>query len=169
MSTAAQERKAASDAKKAKDVVVKKLTDLGIPFDKSESTENLEIILFNHANPTTPKPLAAKPAAEVSDDFEVGDPELLVPRTRPLVIKQKADVNGGEWFNPSQAEWARILNGYAYQNGKKWNKKKGHLLGVLKELGTLSPEDAAEKLLVLKGGEFGVRHGSEKLKNAPAN
>lgn len=171
--------KAAKDAKKAADkaakeaakggdarraAVEKQLNDLGIPFEKSQSTENLEIIVHNHQNPGAQKPLQPKAGAvgNIEDEFEVGDPEALRPRQLPLVIKPK---DGGEWKNPAQAEWARILNGYSYQNTKKWRKKKVGLLTTLKELGELSPEEAAERLLVLKGGDINITHGHEKLKD----
>lgn len=161
MSKTAEQEKAEA----ARKAVEKKLNDLGIPYDKTESTANLEVILHNHQNPSDVKPLAprAGAVAGVEDEFEVGDPEELRPRTLPLVIKPKG---GKDWKNPSQAEFARILNGYAYQNPKKWGKKKAVLLTTLKELGELAPEVAAERLLVLKGGEYGVKIGSELLKNA---
>ncbi len=164
MVSTAAEKKAQKEARK---VVVDQLNDLGIPFDVKESTENLETILHNHNNPTEVKPLAAKPApTDTSADFEVGDPELLRPRTLPLVIKQRADVNGGEWFNESQALWARTLNGYAYQNTRKWNKKKPVLLAILKELGELDAASAAERLAVLSGGNIGIKVTNDRVKNA---
>lgn len=66
------------------------------------------------------------------DGIEVGDPQVLRPRELPLVIKP---ANGGAWKNGAQAEFARVLNGYAYKNTAKWEKKKDVLLKQLVEIG----------------------------------
>ena len=61
----------------------------------------------------------------------VGDPEILRPKTLPLVIKPES----GEWENDEQAQFAKTLNGYAYKNSKSWKKKKNVLVKQLIEIG----------------------------------
>lgn len=75
-------------------------------------------------------------------DFEVGDPKELVPVKRPLVITPK----GKEWANEAQAEFAKVLNGYAYKNQAKWETKKD---GLLKQLARLA--DHPEEIKRLNG------------------
>ncbi len=71
--------------------------------------------------------LAEKEAAkdqeeqESSDEFIVGDPQVLRPVELPLVIKLP---EGKSWKNKEQEEYARTLNGYAYKNPSKWHQKK---------------------------------------------
>ncbi len=72
----------------------------------------------------------------------VEDPLILRPKTLPLVIKPES----GAWANEAQAEFAAVLNGYAYKNTAKWNKKKDVLLKQLAELA-----DTPEKIFALKG------------------
>lgn len=90
---------------------------------------------------------AEKAAAEAGVDsvagIEVGDPQVLRPVELPLVVKP---ANGGEWANDAQAQYAMVLNGYAYKNPKKWEKKKDKLVKQLAELAS-NPE----KLNVLMG------------------
>lgn len=76
-------------------------------------------------------------------DFDVSDPEILKPKTLPLIVKPK---KGSKWANEAQEEYAKTLNGYAYKNSEKWNKKKEGLLTKLKEL-----EANPEKLNLFKG------------------
>lgn len=76
-------------------------------------------------------PVAPAPKATNDYGFEVGNPTELVPVERPLVIKPG---KGKEWANEAQAEFARVLNGYAYKNAAKWEKKKGVLLKQLADL-----------------------------------
>ena len=64
--------------------------------------------------------------------IEVGDPQVLRPVDLPLVVKP---ADGGEWENEAQAEFARVLNGYAYKNPAKWEAKKAVLVEQLKALG----------------------------------
>ena len=76
---------------------------------------------------------AAKAAGSEADtSYEgivVGDPLLLRPVELPLVVKP-ADEEVG-WANDAQAEYANILNAYAYKNPKKWEIKKDVLLKQL--------------------------------------
>ncbi len=55
-----------------------------------------------------------------TSDIEVEDPELLMPKELPLVIKPK----GGKWKNDEQVAYAKVLNAYAYKNPKKWKANK---------------------------------------------
>ena len=61
----------------------------------------------------------------------VGDPQLLRPVELPLVVKPRS----GKWENEEQAEYAKLLNAYAYQNPVKWAVKKETLIGRLEEIG----------------------------------
>lgn len=86
-------------------------------------------------------PVVADPAPATSTkngeiEIEVGDPEELRPVELPLVIKP---AKGKDWLNEAQAEFAAVLNGYAYKNPKKWAKKKGTLIDQLQKLG-VNPE-----------------------------
>lgn len=84
-----------------------------------------------------------KAAAKASEySFDVGDPKELVPVERPLVITPR----DGSWANDAQAEYARTLNGYAYKNTAKWEKKKKALLAQLERLA-----DHPEELLRING------------------
>lgn len=76
------------------------------------------------------------------DDFTVEDPELLRPKELPLVIKPTK----GEWENEEQAEFAKVLNGYAYRNPVKWKKKKALLLAQLRELGACEDPELRKEL-----------------------
>lgn len=64
--------------------------------------------------------------------FSVQDPEVLRPKELPLVITP----DKGSWANEAQAEYAQVLNGYAYKNPTKWAKKKDVLLVNLEKLET---------------------------------
>lgn len=68
----------------------------------------------------------------VASEIIVGDPEILRPRELPLVVKMP---EGKEWANKEQAEFAKVLNGYAYKNAAKWAIKKDVLIAQLKEIG----------------------------------
>ena len=72
---------------------------------------------------------------EVSDglNLKVEESLKLKPKELPLVIT-------GDWKNDTQAEYARVLNGYAYKNPEKWAKKKEQLIANLKLLGE-KPEE----------------------------
>lgn len=77
---------------------------------------------------------AEKEAAKVDTSvagIEVGDPLLLRPVELPLVVKPS---DGGEWGNEAQAQYAKILNGYAYKNPEKWRRKKAKLVKNLSDL-----------------------------------
>lgn len=76
---------------------------------------------------------AERPAAKSKDvAIEVGDPEELRPVELPLVIKP---AKGSQWANAEQAEYAAILNGYAYKNTRKFKVKKAKLIEQLVEIG----------------------------------
>lgn len=85
----------------------------------------------------------------------VEDPLVLRPKELPLVVKPES----GSWANEAQAEFARVLNGYAYKNTAKWEKKKAVLLKQLAELAT-NPE----KIFVLKGEPEFQEDGSGQVK-----
>lgn len=70
---------------------------------------------------------AEKDAAKAgpASDIEVGEPVDIRPKNLPLVIKLPASASS------AQREFAKILNGYAYQNLEKWNAKKSTLLKQL--------------------------------------
>lgn len=63
-----------------------------------------------------------------SDEIIVKDPEILRPRELPLVIELPKTAS------KAQIEFAKVLNGYAYKNPKKWNIKKAKLIAQLKAL-----------------------------------
>lgn len=65
---------------------------------------------------------------EVSDEIIVRDPEVLRPRELPLVVVLP------EGASKAQIEFAKVLNGYAYKNPKKWAIKKAKLIAQLKAL-----------------------------------
>lgn len=75
-------------------------------------------------------PVAKKGKKEKFKGFEVGDPMELRPKELPLVITP----NKEGWANDAQAEFAAILNGYAYRNPVKWAAKKAALLAQLEAL-----------------------------------
>lgn len=85
---------------------------------------------------------AEKEAAKAVNNIIVEDPLILRPKALPLVIKPES----GAWANEAQAEFAAVLNGYAYKNTAKWEKKKAKLLEQLASLAT-NPE----KIFALKG------------------
>lgn len=80
--------------------------------------------------------------------FDVGNPTELVPVQRPLVITPRS----GSWANDEQAAFARTLNGYAYKNPEKWEKKKEVLLAQLERLA-----DHPEELLRVNGNPQAAR------------
>lgn len=134
-----------------KDEVIKTLTDAGIAHDPTLKKADLEALL--------PAGAGDEPEAETFGDIEVSDPMILRPVDLPLVVKPAA---GGEWANEAQAEYAKMLNAYAYKNPEKWNKnrldlsnkeiprsaKKYTLIANLQELAS-NPG----KLALLKGSE----------------
>lgn len=63
-----------------------------------------------------------------SDGIEVGEPMDLRPKNLPLVVKLPPGASS------AQVEYAKILNGYAYQNPEKWAKKKDLLIARLRSL-----------------------------------
>lgn len=72
----------------------------------------------------------------------VEDPLILRPKALPLVVKPES----GAWANEAQAEFAAVLNAYAYKNTAKWEKKKAALLAQLVALG-----EHPEKIFAIKG------------------
>lgn len=99
-------------------------------------------------------------SVETIGEINVADPLVLRPRELPLVVTPA----GGSWKNEAQAEYAKIVNAYAYKNPKKWNaviakegllsgkSKKDILIARLAEIGNdpemlnkYSPQDANTK------------------------
>jgi hypothetical protein len=76
---------------------------------------------------STPNELQGE-VKKTESGIEVGDPMDLRPKKLPLVVKLPANASS------AQKEYAKILNGYAYQNPEKWAKKKGVLLKRLELL-----------------------------------
>lgn len=79
-----------------------------------------------------------EPKTNILDEFTVAPLEVLKPIERELIIKPKL---GEQWKNEQQAAYARVLNGYAYTNPKKFAAKQVKLLTQLKEIGE-DPEEA---------------------------
>lgn len=93
------------------------------------------------------KALADAEKKAKADDFEieVGDPEVMRPKVLPLIVKPK----GGKWQNEEQAEFAKIVNAYAYKNPDKWNND------LLDEKGVVIPKSAKKYTLVKQLEEIG--------------
>ncbi len=89
---------------------------------------------------------AVAPGGDV--ELVVGDPQLLRPIELPLVVRP---AEGKEWKNAEQAEYAAVLNGYAYRNPKKWAAKKDALIKTLHEIGS-NPE----AIIKVRGNVSGV-------------
>lgn len=107
--------------------VKKVLDDNNIKYADDSSVAQLRELL----PPDTP-PVEDSTVVDTSnDEFTVEDPEILKPKELPLVIKPKDE----DWKNEAQAKYARLLNGYAYSNPKKWKIKKAVLLARLSEIG----------------------------------
>lgn len=88
-------------------------------------------------------PVAAETATVATPEgITVQDPEEVRPKALPLLITP----DSGAWKNAEQEEYARILNGYAYKNPKKWGKKKEVLLKQLVDIG-----NDPEKLALYRG------------------
>lgn len=128
-------------AAEKKDEVIAKLNELGIVHDPKAKFADLEKLLPTQGSgPTSDKEEESTGSIEIVAE----DPEVLRPKELPLLIKPAK----GDWANPAQAEYARILNGYAYKNPDKWRKKKDVLLKQLAEL-----EKNPGLLVLLKGGK----------------
>lgn len=54
--------------------------------------------------------------------IEIGSPLDIRPKSLPLVVKLPADAS------LAQIQYAKTLNGYAYKNPEKWEKKKDVLI-----------------------------------------
>lgn len=93
------------------------------PSPQKEAEKTAEAV----SNPQPPK-------AKGDSDVTVGSPQELRPKDLPLVITRK-----GGWKNDKQAEFAAVLNAYAYRNPEKWDIKKSVLLAQLEEIGN-NPE-----------------------------
>lgn len=117
---------------------------------------------------------AEKEAAKVAKQAEkeaatnniiVEDPLVLRPKALPLVVKPE----NGSWANDAQAEFAQVLNGYAYKNTAKWEKKKNDQViggkvvkGLLTQLAELATNP--EKIFILKGEPEFQEDGSGQVK-----
>lgn len=131
----------------AKKDVTAKLDELEIEYDPTLSEKELKKLLppeeeDEGEEDADDAPVKGSGKTETIQGIEVGDPEILRPRELPLVIK----VPKGGWKNDEQAEYAKVLNGYAYKNAKKWKKKKNLLIARLVEIGK-----DPELLAVFKG------------------
>lgn len=94
-----------------KDEIITQLTEKGIEHDPSSTKAELEALLPKEGG-----------SSETIGDIEITDPQTILPKELPLVIKP---AKGGEWKNPEQARYAATLNGYAYRNPEKFAAKKG--------------------------------------------
>lgn len=143
----------------AKAAVAAQLTKLGVSFDPTATIETLQALLDSNTVPQDPRvPKAGSVADPASHGFDVIDPEEITKRVLPFIILPGKNVDGTakEWANPSSVEFAGLLNAYAYQNPKKWGKKKPTLLSQLATINNLPAEAAAEELATLKGTLAGV-------------
>lgn len=98
-------------------------------------------------------------ADSTSNGIEVGNPQELRPTELPLVIKPTS----GKWENDAQAEFAAVLNGYAYKNPAKWAIKKDDTTvtfangttkvvpGLISQLAALGKNPSL--IMKLRGGE----------------
>lgn len=67
----------------------------------------------------------------VTSGIQVGSPEILRPKKLPLVVTPP---KGKNW-NAAQQAYVDVINGYAYRNPKKFEKKKKALIENLIVLG----------------------------------
>lgn len=67
----------------------------------------------------------------VTSGIQVGSPEILRPKKLPLVVTPP---KGKNW-NAAQQQYIDVINGYAYRNPKKFEKKKKALIENLIVLG----------------------------------
>ncbi|MFA6078109.1 MAG: hypothetical protein WC724_03805 [Candidatus Paceibacterota bacterium] len=104
--------------------------------EKDEVVEPIEVEV--EAPKVTPKPLDG-------DDIIVEDPQVLRPVELPLVITPK----DGKWKSKAQEKFARVLNGYAYKNPKKFKAKQAKLIAELRSLAT-APDPIEETNLSYK-------------------
>ena len=107
--------------------IIEKLIELGIDHDPLAKKGDLEALLPEV--PENPSDTPEEPKAK--DGIIVGNPLDLRPVELPLVVKSE----NGEWKNSAQAEYAKILNAYAYKNPDKWAIKKDVLIARLVEIG----------------------------------
>ena len=73
-------------------------------------------------------PAEDKGELDIGDGITVGDPIDIQPKNLPLVVKVP------ESASSAQKEYAKVLNGYAYSNPKKFAKKKAQLIKRLQSL-----------------------------------
>lgn len=80
---------------------------------------------------------------KTSNGIEIGEPMDLTPKSLPLVIKLS------DKASTAQIEYAKIVNGYAYSNPKKFKEKKDEFVAKLESLGekevTVFGEDGPER------------------------
>lgn len=151
--------------------VIKQLTAAKIKFSARAKLEDLVKLLptgpvpsapgavLPHADQTIPQDPRTPKAGSIVDasvhtDIEVGDPEILRPRTLPLVVKpagktddELRDLPFGGWEHEAASQYAQTLNAYAYKNPGKWAVKKNVLIGRLQEI-----RKDASKLAFYRGG-----------------
>ncbi len=83
----------------------------------------------NQLETVEPKPvLDVENVDSDNDEIVISDPMDIRPQSLPLVVKVPASAS------EAQKDYARFLNAYAYQNPKKWGKKKDVLVKRLKML-----------------------------------
>jgi len=92
--------------------------------------------------------IAGSPTGDVektASGIEIGDPEILKPKTLPLVVKLPADAS------LAQVLYSKILNSYAYQDTRKWKQKKDNLIKRLEMLKNVElPENLDKNLSINK-------------------
>lgn len=98
-----------------KSEIIDKLTELGIDHDPNATKADLEALL-----PEGGDEAEDERESQVISGIEVRDPYILKPKELPLVIPTPE----GGWANEQQAEYAKVLNAYAYKNPAKWEEKK---------------------------------------------
>jgi hypothetical protein len=103
--------------------IIEKLTELEIEFDPKAGKAELEALL-----PEGGSEGGSEGNTGSDSGIEVGDPMDLRPKNLPLVVKLGANASS------AQKEYAKVLNGYAYQNPKKWKAKKEELIKRLESL-----------------------------------
>ena len=94
-----------------KEDIKAELTKLGIAFDETATTAELESLL------PADDAVLKEPEDVISvGNLQIGDPTALRPTELPLVVKPPV---GMDWLNDEQVRYAQTLNAAAYSN-KMW-------------------------------------------------
>ena len=104
-----------------------------MPKKTTQETSEIKVLEPEIKDPELTTVEVIKEEVKPEYDFDVSTPQIIKPQDLPLVVKPKA---GMTWVNEEQAEYAKTLNGYAYKNPNKWEKKKEKLLKNLTRLAT---------------------------------